>query len=66
MAVVENLGNQRKAKYKVTFLRGRREQNHIEILETVEAKDAKEALKLAFGIAEKAKWHIEKVERLNC
>ena len=65
MAVVESLENKRRVKYKVTFLRGRREGAHIEILETVEAKDAKEALSVAFSIAEKTKWHVEKLERMD-
>jgi len=65
MAVVESLEGKQRSKYKVTFLRGRREGGHIEISETVEAKDAEEALDIAFRIAEKAKWHIEKLERIT-
>ena len=65
MAVVEVCENQRKIKYKATFLRGRREGSHIEITEIIEAKDADQALHSAFCIAEKTKWHIEKLERIT-
>jgi len=64
VAVVESLEDKQKM-YKVTLLRGRREGAHIEILETVEAKDAEEALDIAFKIAEQTKWHIEKLERIG-
>jgi len=66
MAIIEGVDNREKAKYRVTFLRGRRNGSHIEILEIVEARDAEEALDIAFEISQKAKkWHIEKVERMN-
>ena len=65
MADVETLVNKQRAHYKLTFLRGRKEGAHIEISEIVEVKDAEEALDTAFRIAEKAKWHIEKVERIT-
>jgi len=29
-------------------------------------RNAEEALDIAFRIAEKAKWHIEKLERMDC
>jgi hypothetical protein len=64
MAVVESL-EQKRVKYKVTFLRGRKEGSHVEISETVEAKNAEEALEVAFRIAEKAKWHVEKLARMD-
>jgi len=64
MSVVESLEDKPKT-YKVTFLRGRREGAHIEISEIIETEDAEEALDIAFKIAEKAKWHIEKMERIS-
>lgn len=71
MAIVESVRNnahrgEEKAKYKVTFLRfGFGKNSYIEILEIVEAEDAERALDIAFGIADKAKWHVEKVERMS-
>lgn len=65
MAVVESVGrNKTKAKYKVKFLRFGKTSS-VEISEIVEAEDAQMALNIAFDIAEKAKWHVEKVERMN-
>lgn len=64
---VQELGNKvkkrnEKLQYKVTFIRhGHRSQ--IKITEIVESEDAEEALNIAFGIAEKTKWHVEQVER---
>lgn len=52
------------AKYRVTFLRGRRNASHIEILEIVEAQNSEEAVNKALQIAQTAKWHVEKVERI--
>lgn len=54
-----------KTRYKALFLRGRRTGSYIEILEIIEAEDAEEAVRLALDIAEKAKWHLEKVERMK-
>ena len=65
MATVESLVNKEKVHYKVTFLRGRREGSHIEISEIVDARDTKEAVDIALKIAETARWHIEKVERVG-
>lgn len=66
MAVVENVGrNKAKAKYRVTFLRGRRSGSYIEILEIVEAEDAEEALNIALDMSKRARWHVERVERMN-
>ena len=69
MAIVESMRNdahrgREKGKYQVTFLRFGKKSD-IKILEIVEAEDAEDALNIALGIAEKAKWHIEKVERMN-
>lgn len=63
MEVVQSLENKKNAKYTLTFLRGRKEGSHVEILEIVEACDAEQALSIAFAIANKAGWHVEKVER---
>ena len=52
------------AKYRVTFLRGRRNGSHIEILEIVEAQDSEEAVNKALEIAKTARWHIERIERV--
>ena len=68
VTAVENLGNNTKKRgekrqYSVRFIRhGHRA--HVEIIEVVEAVDAEEALNIAFELAEKAKWHVEKVERI--
>ena len=63
MDVVESLDNKKNAKYAVTFLRGRKEGSHVKLLEIVDASDIEQALDVAFCIAKRTGWHVEKVER---
>jgi hypothetical protein len=65
MEGVERVGGKQKLlKYRVTMLQGRREGSHHEIVDYVDAEDAKQALDLGIKIAEKYGWHLERVERV--